>query len=103
MRNLRNYLEEQSLNGVNIREEESLIEGRPDARIGNIIVEFESPFDSKGNLRECVTSEKINKVRNMYLEECKVKGKPVRAIITNGIELVFLDEEGNLVERGLIC
>ena len=103
MRNIRNFLDDPNFKGISIREEESIIEGRPDARIGGLVIEFESPFDLKGRLRDCITNEKINKVRNKYLEECRQKGRPARAIITNGLEIVFLDEEGNLVERGLIC
>ena len=103
MRNLRNFLDDPNFKGINIREEESIIEGRPDARIGSLIIEFEIPFDTKGRIRECVTEEKIAKVKEKYIQEYRQKGRPARAVITNGLEIVFLDEDGNLVERGLIC
>lgn len=103
MRNVRNFLDAPDFKGVNIREEESIIEGRPDARIGGVLIEFESPFDVKGRIRDSVTEEKVKKVRERYLSESQQKIRPARAVITNGLELVFLDENGNLVERGLIC
>jgi hypothetical protein len=103
MRNVRNFLDDPNFKGVNIREEESIVDGRPDARIGCLVIEFETPFDSKGHIRECVTEEKITKVRENYVQEYRKKGRPARAMITNGLEIVFLDEEGSIVERGLIC
>jgi hypothetical protein len=103
MRNVRNFLDTPDFKGVNIREEESIIEGRPDARIGGLLVEFESPFEERGRIRESVTEEKISKVREKYLREYRQKTRPARAVITNGLEIVFLDEDGNLVERGMIC
>ncbi|HUW48573.1 MAG TPA: hypothetical protein VMW36_07515 [Patescibacteria group bacterium] len=103
MRNVRNFLDVPDFKGVSIREEESIIEGRPDARIGGLLIEFESPFDEKGRIRESVTEEKVRKVQEKYLQECRQRTRPARAMITNGLELVFLDENGNLVERGLVC
>ena len=103
MRNVRNFLDGPDFAGINIREEEWIIEGRPDARIGSLVLEFESPIYSKGNIREKVTEEKITKVQQKYVKEYRLKGRPVRSLITNGIEMVFLDEEGNLVERGTVC
>ena len=80
-----------------------LLPPRPDARIGSLVLEFESPIYGKGNIREKVTEEKIVKVQQKYVKEYRLKGRPVRSLITNGIEMVFLDEEGNLVERGTVC
>ena len=84
MRTLRNFLDDPNFKGISIREEESIIEGRPDARIGGLLIEFESPIDSKGGIRENVTPDKIAKVRDKYLVECRQKGRPARALITNG-------------------
>jgi hypothetical protein len=103
MRNVRNFLDSPDFKGVTVREEESIIEGRPDARIGSLVIEFESPFDQKGHIRENVTDAKIQKVTEKYVHEYREMGRPTRAVITNGLEIVFLDEEGNLVERGPIC
>ena len=103
MRTVRNFLDHPDFKGVNVREEEAVIEGRPDARIGRLAIEFESPFDESGRVRESVTEEKVQKVREKYLREYRQVGRAVRAVITNGIEVVFLDEEGNLVERGVVC
>lgn len=103
MRNVRNFLDNPDFKGVSIREEESIVEGRPDARIGSLLIEFESPFDDKGRIRDNVTEEKVSKVREKYLQEFRHKTRPARAVITNGLEIVFLDENGNLVDRGLIC
>lgn len=103
MRNVRNFLDGPDFKGIAIREEEAIVEGRPDARIGRLAIEFETPFDQKGRIREKVTGEKIRKVSAKYLQEFRRQGRPVRSLITNGLELVFLDEDGNLVERGLIC
>jgi hypothetical protein len=47
MRNVRNFLDDPNFKGISVREEESIIEGRPDARIGGLVIEFESPLDSK--------------------------------------------------------
>ena len=52
MRNIRNFLDDPTFRGVNVREEESIIDGRPDARIGSLVIEFETPFDSKGGVSE---------------------------------------------------
>jgi hypothetical protein len=103
MRNVRNFLDHDDFKGVAIREEEWVIESRPDARIGRLSIEFESPVLSGGRLRERVTEEKIAKVQQKYVKEFKQIGRPVRSIITNGLEMIFLDEDGNLVERGPIC
>ena len=44
---------------LTIEMERKLIRGRPDARIGAIIFEFERPLDERGRLREHVTKFKI--------------------------------------------
>ena len=103
MRNVRDFLDAPDFKGVNVREEESIVEGRPDARIGGLVIEFESPLDEKGRIREKVTEDKVQKVRKNYLKGYRLNGRPVRAMITNGLEMVFLDEDGNLVERESIC
>ena len=103
MRNVRNFLDSPEFVGVSIREEEWIIESRPDARIGSLSIEFESPFDAKHKIRDKVTEDKITKVQQKYVKEFRSKGRPVRSIITNGLEMVFLDEDGNLVERSGVC
>lgn len=102
MRVVRTFTESPEFEGVDIREEERIVRGRPDARIGGLSIEFESPFLRKGELREKVTDNKIEQARG-YIMEHRQKGQVVRAIVTNGVEMVFIDEEGNLVERGLLC
>lgn len=98
---LRRFLEEnEEFRGIEIREEEKIVQGRPDARIGALLLEFESPFDQKGQIREEVTNTKVWKVENTYIPEAQKKYRGlVRAIVTNGVEMVFIDESKEIVYR----
>jgi len=103
MRNLRNFLDQPDFKGVSIREEETIVESRPDARIGGISIEFETPFDERNRIRGKVTESKIRKIIQKYVKEFKKVGRPSRVIVTNGLEIVFIDENGNVVDRGTVC
>lgn len=103
MRNLRNFLDHPDFKGVSIREEETIVESRPDARIGGLSIEFETPFDERNRIRARVTDGKIRKVGQQYVKEFKKIGRPTRVIVTNGLEIVFIDESGNVVDRGPVC
>jgi len=98
---LRMFLGENAeFKGIAIREEEKILQGKPDARVGALLIEFESPFDQKGIIREKVTESKIWKVQRTYIPEAKKKyRKTVRAIVTNGLEAVFIDESEEIVFR----
>ena len=102
MRRVRNFLDQPDFEGISIREEETIVESRPDARIGGMSIEFETPFDEHNRIREKVTEDKIRKVIHKYVAEYRKAGRPNRIIVTNGLEIVFIDEAGNLVDRGPI-
>lgn len=80
--------------------ERKIIRGRPDARIGAVAFELERPIDERGRMRGKVSGSKIEQLQG-YLSEIRVKeGKLARGVATNGIEIVLLDEEGNIIDRG---
>lgn len=99
MKILRTLMERPEFHGVAIREEEKLINGRPDARIGGLVIEFESPWDAKGHLRETVTAKKIDQATG-YMQTFQAKGQTVRGVVTNGVELVLIDEDLHIADRG---
>jgi hypothetical protein len=99
---LKNYLEDDpKLDGIKLNEDVTIIEGKPDARIGKFIIEFQSPIRRKKIIKE-VSDAYIEKTQR-YIDSFRKSGFSARAIITNGIELVFLDEEGKVVDRGFLC
>jgi hypothetical protein len=100
---IKNYLNDNpDLLGIKLREDVRIIEGKPDARIGKLIIEFESPITSNKTIRKFVSEKYITKTK-VYLKNLKLEGHVTRAIVTNGIEIVFLDEEGDIIERGILC
>ena len=102
MRALRTVMDRPEFDGVVIREEERLISGRPDARIGGLVIEFETPRDSKGRLRELVTAGKIDQTVG-YMQTFLDRGQAVRGLVTNGVEIVLIDEDLHVADRGLLC
>ena len=99
---LRNYLERNpDMSGIKLREDRNIIDGRPDAQIGKFIIEFESPI-KRNKIIKKISQEYIEKTK-WYLNNLKEMGHTGRAVITNGIEMVFLDEEGEIVDRGFLC
>ena len=101
-RTIRNYLEDNpKLKGIKINEEVTIIDGRIDARIGKFVIEFESPIKNK-KLRTKVSDPYIKKIKT-YIQNLKEEGFYSRGIVTNGVELVFVDEDGEIVERGSLC
>jgi hypothetical protein len=65
------------------------------------VIEFESPIKNK-KLRTKVSDPYIKKIKT-YIQNLKEEGFYSRGIVTNGVELVFVDEDGEIVERGSLC
>jgi methylase of polypeptide subunit release factors len=83
-----------------IEMERRIIRGRPDARIGAVAFELESPIDSRGRIKENLSESKVGQLQG-YLSEIRLKENILsRGVATNGMEIVLLDEEGYIVDRG---
>ena len=83
-----------------IEMERKIIRGRPDARIGAVVFELENPIDNRGRIKNLLSDSKIEQLRG-YISEMRIaEGQPVVGVATNGIEVVLVDEHGEIRDRG---
>lgn len=71
---------------VPITEERTILRGRYDVRIGSLLIEFEPVM--KGITKGIIQAKQ-------YISEFRERGDSVRCFVTDGVDAVFVDENGN--------
>lgn len=76
--------------------ERRLIRGRPDARVGGLLYEFEEPPDREGPF----TRSKVPQLQGYIQEIWSRDAIHAQGIASNGYEIVLLDDSGHVVDSG---
>lgn len=77
-----------------IEQQRKIIRGRSDARIGGLVFEFKKPIRP---LPELLAKKKQ---LDSYIEQYKQKNLLLRGILTDGKNVIFVDEEKRIIEQG---
>jgi SAM-dependent methyltransferase len=77
-----------------IKYEENVIYGKSDARINQLVFEFKSPFTLQS---ESEKRKSQNQVKEKYVKGYKERGIRCRYVITDGVWIGFLDENGRFL------
>jgi len=77
-----------------IEQQRKIIRGRSDARIGGLVFEFKKPMRP---LKELLTRKKQI---DDYIEQYRKKNLLLRGILTDGKNIIFVDEEKEIIEKG---
>jgi len=79
-----------------IKYEENIIYGRSDARINRLVFEFKSPFTLESEREK---KRSCDQVKEKYVKGYIEKGIRCRYVITDGVWITFLDENGRFLTK----
>jgi len=96
-RNFLNIIEEElKEHGISpiIEQQRKIFRGRSDARIGGLVFEFKKPMQ--------LMQELLAKKKQIddYIEQYRQKNLLLRGILTDGKNIIFVDEEKQIIEQG---
>jgi len=80
-----------------VEQQRKIVHGRSDARIGGLVFEFKKPL--KEPLKYLL--DRLRQIQD-YIDEYKARNLLLRGVLTDGTNIVFVDEYKQVVEQGKV-